>query len=105
MPGGLGYSVPRCSLRRVELENSSDCVVLAPWGSRLFSRVATEASRSNRIVGPLMDLNNWTTRTVDPHHQKRLLIGAIVGTSVVASLFTALALAKKPVAVEEPQEN
>jgi len=52
-----------------------------------------------------MDLQNWTSRTVDRQRQKRLLIGYVVGASVVGSLFTALALAKKPMQHEEAEEN
>ncbi len=52
-----------------------------------------------------MDLHNWTSRTVDRQRQKRLVIGYVVGASVVGSLFTALALAKKPMQIEEPEEN
>lgn len=52
-----------------------------------------------------MDLQNWTSRTVDRQRQKRLVIGYVVGASVVASLFTALALAKKPALAEAPEEK
>ncbi len=52
-----------------------------------------------------MDLQTWTSRSVDRQRQKRMLIGYVVGTCVVGSLFTALALAKKPPPVEEPEED
>ncbi len=52
-----------------------------------------------------MDLQTWSTRTVDRQRQKRMAIGYFVGTCVVASLFTALALAKKPPVLEEPEED
>jgi len=52
-----------------------------------------------------MDLNNWTSRSVDRKRQKHLMIGYVVGASVVGSLFTALALAKKPMQIEAPEEN
>ena len=52
-----------------------------------------------------MDLQTWTSRTVDRQRQKRLVIGYIAGSCVVGSLFTALALAKKPPVAEAVEDN